>query len=438
MKNFYDEFDEVVYSLERKPIIFYALMKIGRPILDTSIPTACVTFDISSGKYIDFHFNPDFWDDLDNNNNRGFIMSHECLHVIMNHGQRMLTENQKTQEEQMNINVALDLIINHTLVDYFGFERTEKLNKFCWIDTIFKNPDQIDKNGTFEYYYDLLQNKKNLAPGFKKMAELATKGNEYLKYIDTEFSENANDDLAKNVSISDMDKIIQYTNMKNKGKPGDPLIEGKNDDLIYSTPKINKKWNDLLLKSTKLEYEDCEVEQWAHRGRRHTSLEPSFMLPSEKDDVRPSKNRVQVFCFLDASGSCWHLRHIFLNACKSLDPKKFEIRAFTRTTVVKELDIKVPSVQWKGGGGSDDFECMERFIQREIQEGRLDKYPSAIFHITDGGDCAITPFKKVENPDAWHWFLTPCGDRFSIPKGCHIHELQDFLTESENDSIGYW
>lgn len=427
MNNFYNEFDEVIYSMESRPLIFYAAMKMGRPVLDQSIDTACVSFDVV-GTYMDFHFNPDFWDYLDTNNNKGFVVAHECLHVIMGHGMRSLTDEKLDPEDRSLINVALDLIVNHTLVNYFKFERTDKLNPFCWIDTIFKEPDKIDPEGTFEYYYDLLKKKENRSKNFDKMCEMSNAMNKFLDQFGNELSEALHDEMSQNVSSDDSDKIKQRANAYNRGRPGDPLIEGKNEDKIKSKPKINRKWANLIKKFTKVEYEDIECEQWSHRGRRHANLTNGMMLPSDRDDIAISRSRITVYFFLDASGSCWHLRKEFLDACKSLDPKRFDVRAFTRTTSVKEIKIDVDMVSWHGGGGSDDFACMERYIQKEIASGTLKKYPDAIFHITDGGDCAPSPFKSVENPDVWHWFLTEGGLKFSIPDGCHIHQLKDYTS----------
>ena len=86
-----------------------------------------------------------------------FTICHEALHIVLNHGIRT-RDSRKTNGQAAN--VALDVVVNHTLVKNFGFNREdiEDWSEFCWVDTVFKdkNPTPPD-NEMFEYYYNLFE-----------------------------------------------------------------------------------------------------------------------------------------------------------------------------------------------------------------------------------------------------------------------------------------
>ena len=144
------EFEEIAFKLEAHHSIFYKLWEMGEMVFDDSIPTACVKFD-RAGNYVSFHFNPEFWEQK-TSYERLFIICHECLHVWLNHGLRT-----KNAEFPQMVNTALDVVINHMLVDSFGFQRHKiaDFKELCWIDTIFDEKDgDIEPEQTFEYYYN--------------------------------------------------------------------------------------------------------------------------------------------------------------------------------------------------------------------------------------------------------------------------------------------
>jgi hypothetical protein len=68
-------------------------------------------------------------------------------------------------------------------------------------------------------------------------------------------------------------------------------------------------------------------------------------LPTTVDmlDDYIEKNRLDVFFFLDVSGSCYSYKDRFYAAAKSLDPKRFNLRLFSFDTQVTALDIN----KWK-------------------------------------------------------------------------------------------
>lgn len=426
--NFYEKFDEIVWDLEKFHSIFYQVVTMGYPSLTESLPTAAVGFN-DKGKQIQFFFNPEFWNNLDDYN-RAFVISHECLHVILNHGVRL-----KNLNPQIG-NQAADIVINHMLVDKFGFER-EKIKdwqNYCWRDTVFGDIP-VDENRSFEYYYNkILANTKFVT--FKNLMDmhdfLEQFGEEALKDIAGKIAENMYPDDIKD-AIKKMEHEWKESNKDKSEKgdskdigntpsnqPGDPLIPGELRKKLNVKSKVLKKWETLVRKFTNRKTSEVEKEQWVRRARRFTTVDPDLLIPSEDFVETYAKDKIDVFLFMDASGSCWNYQDRFLKAAKSLNPLVFNVKLFNRSTVVREFKDETTH-----GGGSDDFRCMEEYIQKCIKEGKLQKYPSLVFHITDGYDCSGVKM-SCQFPKRWHWFLAPNGTSEWIPKDCHIHKLEDF------------
>ncbi len=178
-----DEFFEISRSLEDKHAIFYKLWEIGRPVFTRSpkVPTAEVRMD-RDGNGISFLFNYDWWQKI-TPYTRKFIICHEMLHLILNHGIRI--RDAKTGANTI-VNKALDVVVNHLLLKRFKFDRTflqgpphpmTKDNtgpeQYCWVDTAFdpKNDPSLKgkfppDNMSFEYYYNLLP-KNSIDPHWK-------------------------------------------------------------------------------------------------------------------------------------------------------------------------------------------------------------------------------------------------------------------------------
>jgi len=133
----YEQFYNIYDYLESYYGIFYSLVQMGRPSFVETVPTAAVGFD-ENGRNIMFIFNPKFWDELDEYN-RVFVICHECLHVLLSHGLRSINCTDKRLA-----NVAMDIVVNHMLVNNFKFDRSKIKNEkdFCWVDTVF-SPNQI-------------------------------------------------------------------------------------------------------------------------------------------------------------------------------------------------------------------------------------------------------------------------------------------------------
>jgi predicted metal-dependent peptidase len=84
--------------------------------------------------------------------NRPNRIIYNLLHIALNHGVRA-----KDSKHKNITNGSLDIVVNHLLVNRFGFkrERVKDADKYCWIDTVFKDKaNQVDHDRHFEYYYN--------------------------------------------------------------------------------------------------------------------------------------------------------------------------------------------------------------------------------------------------------------------------------------------
>src|SRR5574343_1955448 len=81
-----EEFLHISRDLEKFHAIFYRMWMMGKPNFTEESPTAFVRFD-KNGDFLYFGINPKFWNELDFYN-KLFVICHECLHVVLNHGMR--------------------------------------------------------------------------------------------------------------------------------------------------------------------------------------------------------------------------------------------------------------------------------------------------------------------------------------------------------------
>jgi hypothetical protein len=136
----------------------------------------------------------------------------------------------------------------------------------------------------------------------------------------------------------------------------------------------------------------------------------------EIEDINLVKDKIDVYFFMDTSGSCLYLKDRFFQAARSLDPKRFNIRLFCFDTVVHETTIESRKIY---GGGGTCFRIIENFIQQQKKDG---SYPDAVWVITDGYGTNVSP----EKPDRWYWFVSDFGTEHYIPQKSKRFLLKDF------------
>ena len=409
------EWQNICQDLLDHHSLFYKVGEMGRPFFTDSIPTACVTFD-KSGKFLNFLFNPEFWNNSTDYEKR-FVICHESLHIILSHGKRFADS-----KESIAANYAMDVVVNHSLVNRFGFVREEisGWKDYCWVDTLFKgkkaNNLDIPEDETAEYYLNLL---KRFYPNEKNIKELSlVDSHDFSDQEMKEIFEALNDHLSDEEKES-LRKFCDKQNQNNKA--------GKNQGSgLYFVPKTKvaqvRKWETVIQKWTKYKMLNIEKtnDQWARKHRRFSMIKSNMFLPSELDveDMSLEKNKLMVYFFCDTSGSCWHLKDRFFKAAESLPKKYFDVKLYCFDTIVYQTDLKQRKML---GGGGTSFEIIEKFIQKDCKENRS-AYPDSVWVITDGHGDSVIP-AQAQN---WHWFISEHGTTRFLPPKSKFYELSDF------------
>lgn len=424
-----EEFLLIARDLEIHHAVFAKIWNIGKPRFTDKLPTAAVSFD-KEGNHLDFQFNPEFWEKL-KPYERNFVICHECLHVILNHGTRLKELNKDLG------NVAADVVINEMLVSGFGFDRSklEWVDKNgCWLDTVFKDhKPPVDKDRSMEYYYNLLkkdmkeQIQKALAAGNIQIVDdhggMEGMDPTDLEDVLGEVLEGMNDEEKKS-----LDKSFKESNpqeVEECSKEAGTMPGSLEITVKVGFVKKKKKWETVIRRWANrfIRNADRDHEQWARINRRFVGIASSMshmFLPSEMeiDEREEVKKRIKVVFFQDTSGSCSHLAERFFKAAKSLPKERFDVEMYCFDTEVYKTSLESGKLY---GFGGTSFSALENYVWNTICKGELKNYPKAVFVITDGYGDHITP-KKPKN---WYWFLDPYYTQY-IDKGCNFFKLADF------------
>lgn len=392
------EWLEISSSLEEYHVLFYKLWQLGEPVFTDRIPTAAVSFD-KQGEYVQFKFNPDFWKEI-TAYERLFVIAHECLHVILNHGIRTLH-----CKDKFIANQCLDIVVNHLLIKSFGFDR-KKLNilgkpngnALCWVDTVFDTPEP--DNETFEYYYSKVP---------KSDAEI-------LDCHDWGNFDKLIDEIKKDISPEELQSALPALGM-HAG-----IESGRWEEIAKKKTVKKKKWEtiikDWVKNHTKLDL--VNKEQWSRVNRRFGLLTGKLHLPTEIEDDNKKKDRIPVFLFMDTSGSCWNMKDRFISAALSIPQENFLLRTFFFDTCVAECELNSPNNIKIYGGGGTSFAIIESKIQELILKEKI-QYPE-VFVITDGWGTHVYP----QFPKKWHWILTQYSSTVYLPKDSNTYNLTNF------------
>ncbi len=424
------EYFEILRELEQYHALFGRFWTVGSLVEDEKIPTACICFDRKSGDGIQFKINPKFWATCDTYK-KVFIIAHECLHVYLEHGRRM-----KHMDRDI-ANIAADVVVNHYLLDGFGFDRDKIADweNYCWLDTVFKGRKDVKPYECLEYYYNLLikdQDGKGKKGGKGEKGEGGDTGEGSPQTVDShEDFEELTDEVLREIvkklaqeELEDFQDITEESNNSEKQEaskmPGSTA--GQMSRIIMLGRVIKKKKWETVVKNVlgRLAKEkDVMVEQWAHPNRRLAAFQGGeLMLPNEIEDTILHRDRIDVWFFQDTSGSCVHLAERFFKAAASIPDDKFRIRMFCFDTEVHETTLKSGKLY---GFGGTSFTCIEDHIQKLVKTEKGTLYPSVVFLVTDGAGDNVHP----EHPSRWHWFLSDQYTRY-IPKESKIYDLAKF------------
>ncbi len=121
-----EEFLELTRELEKHHAVFYKLWQIGKPLFVTNTKTAYVQFD-KNGECILFGINKNFWDSC-SLKKKAFVICHECLHIIFNHGLRIVNSNNGNLG-----NIAADIVINNELIRNSGLIDKKLMRRMSFV-----------------------------------------------------------------------------------------------------------------------------------------------------------------------------------------------------------------------------------------------------------------------------------------------------------------
>jgi hypothetical protein len=462
-----DQYFEIARGLQNHHELFHKFWNMGRPTLTRAIPTAAVAFD-PTGTMLDFQFNPDFWAEL-TPYQRTFVICHEGLHVLLDHGKRAhdpLSSGNPMLAHAAN--VALDTVVNHMLVEQFGFDRqlADPDNTAVWVDKLTKPGEPLlpsDLNYEFYYDYILTQLKKEAEEQSQQGGNPQTgKGDGSGKGdpqpgegsgipTETNLDDHSNlpnmeeepafarevQDAVNGMNRDQQEKLknaVASDAEPNKpGAKGDELKQnsvakqagtvagGKVVLLPPLKPKRKPKWETVIKRWATHGIEDFSTaESWFGMNRRTDMLTTGtdIILPVETEREAPEKTAIDVYFFLDTSYSCVSFGERFWKAAASLPPKRFRMKLFCFDT--KTYPVNLKDRQLKGFGGTA-FQPIEDQIQRDLKNDVIKKYPGAVFLITDGHGSRVTP----QHPERWYWFLTEQHKQY-IPTESKTHDLKDF------------
>lgn len=444
----FDELIEIQSALSEHHLIFQTFWNIGAPIITKTIATAAVGFD-NEGKVIHLILNPDFWNSLDLEN-KLFVISHECLHIILNHGKRG-----QDYKDKSKLNQAMDIVINEMLVSSFGFNKFNINNweNFCFVETIFDQEaitkNNIHKYGSFEYYLKLMEENKiesdketvdqHSNSGCSSEESDGEKGED-----DTDEAEKAMiEDLIKNAEecasemneslYEEVEPTLSNEEKQDFGKTVSQDLPEEGDSknkqagttafgkylIIPRVPvKKVKKWEQIVKNQIRsiVAYHEVEKESWVCRNRRSLLLDESLMMPGDWPQEVPEKAKYNLVFFLDASGSCNSHAQDFVKLLRSIPEEIFEIHAYSFDTRLYKIDLSKDGVQ---GWGGTSFTILDREIRKLTEEKR---HPDAIFVLSDGDGDRFFP----EKPKKWHWILTPRHSTRLIPNDSKKHKMAEF------------
>lgn len=402
------EFKNAVDEIKTKSKHMAALANCFSFSSDHNVQTACVEFSANKGNPLQLKFNPEFWDSL-NQQERCAIISHEIMHIILNHGQRMLYNNNQDIKIQ---NIAMDICVNEILKCHFNIDEKYApiLKNGVYAEKISK---ELSKERCYEYYYRFLKQNPESIPN-----SLSIDSHEWMKNF-SELSNSQKKEIIKNITNTlkksgmtqyEIKKFLENMRMKYSStgtQPGhlEKILDGSESEIKRQT-----SWQKVLKKIKKVfEEKYNEDDNWILKQRRNF-YESDFLIPSNESKIEKTKKR-HIHIFMDTSGSCGEWAETFMGSSLAFPKDNFELSLYCFDTEVYEIDKQKPHL--KGFGGTS-FKCISDYINNKI-----DKY-DCIIVLTDGyGDNAI-----YKRPNLWHWILTSDFIDF-IPKKSKVYHLED-------------
>lgn len=394
----------LAYKLEGYHSIFYKICEIGRIEWTDKIPTAAVSFD-RKGNCILFQFNETWYDEL-SDAERCFIIAHECLHILFNHG----TRSQGLIHEYANI--AEDLVINEMLFNGFGFSRNLGIFK----DSVDEQGNKknggvthkgleeylkvsLERNREFEYYYDqMLTEKPPIFLSFDIHSGLPIDSLGDIERLVSQMSNKDKESLKKKLGKQDLgeDSKDDSKESEEKNEVDKARGAGKGSSFNWEYADFKEKplvrWTKFLTSACKRTKRQKLESQWKRVNRRFVTLNTSLLLPSDGNE-EALEELIDAVIFVDVSGSCHGYVKKFAAEARKIPRREYMLESYAFDDNIIPFDLKQDKVPY--GGGTSFHQLEEHLLKRK-------KYPDIVFVMTDGYGTEVRP--KI--PDRWHIFLT--------------------------------
>lgn len=377
--------------------VFWTLSTVQFVPANHRFKTAAVNFPKGVGSQM--FINVAFWNGL-NDDEQLFVILHECLHVMLDHGIR--NARNVPGATPYLINVAQDITINEMIVDLFNLPRglLADWKRYCWIETCFADPTKIERNQVFEYYL-----RKLIEDPSAIKAELVDEHDgESGGWTDGDPDPLAQE-IGKYLSDDELNALLE----KMKREDGRGISMSPYNVILEQRTPERIDFNQLIknLKRSAKARDDREEDSFARSPRR---LAGTNMILPGRIGCKPQHTKLITALFFDVSGSCMTHLHKFHDCAMAFDreEKLFDVRTFAFDTRVKELKRG----EQVGVGGGTSFDIIETKCREiELETGR---YPDCVVVLTDGAGNQVHPL----HPTRWVWLLTPRATKSYIPYGC--------------------
>lgn len=384
---------DIAVMLEGYHRVFSSFFNMSDICFSDRISTACVRLPKRDKPTM--FLNEDFWNSL-SEEAKVFVVCHECLHTMLNHGMRAGQHIVGATPEL--VNQAQDITINEMLYRLFEINRLalDNWEQYCWIETCFPGRTDVLPDQTYDYYLELM-----------------VKGGVEKKLFDDH--EGDGDELSDEL----MEKLKGSLSPKERASMEAGMSEGYTLGGGGGEPKkINFTKLVARLAAHAHRKHETSRDTFARTHRRYGSMGTEFLLPGPTDVRHHSQDRLITAAFMDVSGSCLdyvpdfdRIREAFL-----AKPDLFDLRTFIFTTQVQEVHPKAKEIGISGGTAFAPIERQCRKIEDET--GR---YPDCVVIITDGMGSKVKP----KWPKRWIWLLTPGGSKKFIHPDSRQHFIAD-------------
>jgi hypothetical protein len=246
--------------------------------------------------------------------------------------------------------------------------------------------EAVPSDQSYEFYFNKFKNDAEtseisicgMGSGDSESGQLEANNHEELESFNDEKADSKLQELLDSLSeeektsLQDIAERIDRNVQKNEGEN---TSNDKNNKAGTSAgsltrtlgkikPKPKKKWESVIKKwSQKFSRAEKEDIHWLIKPRRQSLIPSNFFLPSDiEQEIKKSNNdKIDVWMFLDTSGSCHSLAPRFWKAARSLPKDKFNVYYHCFDTQVFKLNQNdIENGKLYGFGGTS-FISLESF-----------------------------------------------------------------------------